>query len=462
MKKLSLFLISFWIFVSISEAQLRLPLPEVEKLPNGLTLVWWQDDRLPLLSFSLSISAGYRDDPAGKTGVSQLMGSLLDNGVEGKSAQQFARDIEKLGASRFVSVDEDTTTLGVRGLSEDADQLFQYLGDMALRPTFPQKEFSREKSRFIESWKHVGERSSMLASLAFSRVVTSGTSYARSNFINREELRSISRTDVIRHHKKHFIANGSVLLVIGKVDRKSFRKKVIQQFGSWEGSSPPKQNLTYHHVGLIPRSSEILLIDRPGLNQAQVRIGFQGPKISSPDRQALAVANTMLGGNFGSILNREIRERLTLSYGIHSSFSYFKDFGMFTIATSTHNAGVGRMVFEVLKILKSFRGGSFSEEDVSRAKDYLYGSFPLEMATLESVASRWATGYLYGLGEGYLNSFLPRVKAVTYSDVKQAVKTHFKLESLVVVIAGDAKKIVPVLKASGFSKIKKVNYKELF
>jgi zinc protease len=271
----------------------------------------------------------------------------------------------------------------------------------------------------------------------------------------------VGRKDVVEFYHRHVVPRNSVLMVVGRVDKAEFRKKIEAAFGEWRGDAPTREWKQSSDARLTATPGQVVLIDRPGLTQAQVRIGFLGPKIDVPERHALLVANALLGEYFGSRLNAEIRDKLGLTYSITSSFQFARDIGRFVIASATRNEQAGQMLKKTLEILRELKSGPIPGEEVKMAKDYLVGGYPLSVATLGAVASRWLAGYVFNLGPDYLNEFVPKVEAVTRDEVKAAVGKHFDLSRLVIVIAGDGKQVSKSLAEAGFANVKRATAKDL-
>lgn len=441
--------------------QIKLPLPEIETLPNGLQVIWFLSDQLPVIDLALVVKSGYRDDPTGKTGTSELLSAVMDRGAAGLSPQQIAQQVEQLGASRYISDEEETFSIGMHGLAPDADTLLDMMSKLALQPDLKQEEVDREKDRLLDRWNHLGDYGEALASLAYRRAITSGTSYMRGNFYSIAEFKRVTRPDLLTFYKKYFTPKNSILMVVGRVDKAKFRAKIDALFGSWSGEAPKHVYAKATDPRVHHAPGQILVVDRKGLTQAQVRMGFKGPLITSPDHYSLTVANALLGEYFNSRLNALIRDKLGLTYGIGSSFAYSRDFGSLTISSATRNQSVGEVIRHTLDVLKDLKKGPIPQEEVDMAKEYLIGGFPLSTSTLGSVASRWMAGYIFDLGPTYLNEFVPKVSAVSAKDVLAAVKKDFNLDQMVIVIAGDSKEIIDSLKDSGFHSYRKITLKDL-
>ena len=441
---------------------LALKAPELQTLSNGLTIAWYPNDSLPVVDLVLLVKSGYRDDPRGKSGTSELVAATLDKGAGGLSAQAISQAVERLGASRYAIADDDNFSAGMHGLAPDAPVLLGILSKMVVSPNFPESEVKREHSRLLERWSHLPDYGDALASLAFHRLIAAGTEYGRGNFLRIPEFAKVSRADLLVYHKTHFTPKNSILMVVGRVDRQKFADRIQQDFGSWQGEAPPREPVIFSDPA-VKRSSpgEILLVERPGLTQAAIRMGFRGPLMKSPDRYSLAVLNALLGEYFHSRLNTVIRDQLGLTYGINSSFGFSLSLGTFAISSATRNETAGTLIKKTREILEDIKSGNISEEEVVMAKEYLIGGFPLSVATLNDVASRWLNGYVFDLGPEYLNGLVPRIAGVTREQVIAAAKKHLDLAHLTVVVAGDPAPILTSLKASGFGRVKRVKPKAL-
>jgi zinc protease len=463
--------IAFGLFLSggLAEAaseplSFRLPEPVVETLPNGMKIAWFIDDKLPLVDLSLLVESGTRHDPAGKSGTVELTSRLLERGSGGLSAQEMARRVERLGASGAAGADEEGISVLTHGLSQDADELLEVLALMALRPNFLDEEFKREKRKVEETWRHLADSAEVLSGFAFGRAILGGTPYARGNLQDLKNLRAIKLTDVQAFHRVHFVPSNAILVVVGRVDRAVFRSHIDRLFGVWKGPKPKKTDVVYRDPRFAAKkgpADEVLLVDRPDLPQAQVRLGFPIPGLRSKSRYSLAVVNALLGEYFNSRLNIVIRDRMGLAYGIESHLTYMKDAAFLSIASATAAPTAGKLLEETIRQLRLVRAGDILAEEVQVSKDFLLGGFPLSLSTLGSVATRWLHGYSFGLGADYLNSFIPKVSAVTRESVLAAINEAFALDRMVIVISGDAKTIEKSLREKGFKKIRKVKARSL-
>lgn len=447
-----------------STPQVKFELPVVEKLENGMNIAWFINDKLPLADIIWVAKSGYRDDPI--PGICTMTISLLDRGAQGKSALEIAKEIEQLGAKRWGSCDEDTLTVGIRGLSSDSSTLLDILSKLILKPDFTQKEFDREKERMLDSWLHLDDTGAALTSVAFQRLTTLNTPYGLGGFNSAQALKSIKRSDVQNFYKAHFVPSNSLLVVIGRANKEQIKAQLNTLFGSWKGSKPTRKTVLKSDPRISRVKSKYLMVDRAGLTQAQVRIGFKTISFQNLDRYPLSVGNAMLGEYFQSRLNAELRDKLGLTYGVSSQFVYSLDLGRFILSSATRNENVGVFLKTTMEILKKFKNEPVpttlpTQKEVEMAKDYLLGGFPLSHATPQAISARWMTGYIFGMGPDYLNEYVPNIERLTPDQVIQAAKKHFKLDELLVVVGGDGKAIEKSLDNEWKKKFKKITVRDL-
>lgn len=443
-------------------AVLDLPSPQVEKLENGIELVWFEDDRYPLFDVLITVKSGFRDDPVGKSGVAQLLSASLSRGAKGLSAHEYALAIEKLAASRYFSVDENSYSMGIHGLSADYDRLVGLLLDVVLQPNLEAAEITREQARITDEWKHIGDHAQTLVNLAFHRLVASGTSYGRGALFSLSEFKSLTPQDVRDFYKAHFVPSNTLIMLVGKFDRAAARKQILERTEGWKGQPPAPMEKSFSDPRFGVRTPEqVLLVNRPNLTQAQIRIGLQGPLIDDPKHFELAVGNALFGEYFQSRLNRTLRDRLGMTYGASSGFEYSLGHGVFSIRTYTSNAKAGEAAKWAIELFSNWSKGPLEYDEVNKAKEYLEGGFPLAVSTLQAIASRWLGGYLFGLGDEYLKLYPKRISQVDPESVARSLRETFGGKIPYVVIAGDASRVKPVLLEAGFPAVKQIEVSDL-
>ena len=427
--------------------------PELETLPNGLEVIWFPDSKLPLIDLTLIVKSGSRDDLSGKSGTVEYLARALDRAAE----------IEALGAELSVTPEEEFITIGLHGLAMDAPALLKSLSKTVIHPKLSSPEVLRHSSNILERWAQMANSGELLLNLASRRQSASGTAYGRGTIYSAEEFKKITPADLISFHQTHFTPKNASLLIVGRADRAQLRQELMKSFGPWSGEAPSRVVKSFTDNRIPPiKSGGVLIVNRPGLQQAQVRIGFRAPSFNHPDQYALAVVNALFGEYFDSRLNVLLRDKLGLTYAIASGFIFNRELGVFNISAGTRNASVGPLLRKTLEALHLLRSGTITDQEIQTAKDYLAGGFPLQIATLNSFASRWTVGHLLGLDSEFLSQFVPKIQAVTRVDIERVVKAHFSPPKIYLAAVGDAKEIQKSLTEQGGFTSKVITEKDLF
>jgi len=249
-----------------------------DSLPNGLIVVSYEDHRLPICDIGLVCRSGAAFDPAGKTGVASLTADLLFKGMPGISADSFAAIVEHLGARTSAGVDFDRSAVGFRVLAKDLDQGLDLLAGSVLRPTFPAREFRLAHTQALSGARQRCEFPNAVVADAFSRLAFgNGHPCARPASGDTGTLRRISRDDVIRFHKTHYVPNNSFIVAVGDFDPDALLEAIRRRFGAWPPAAIPP--LTVPPLP-EPRGIVAKLITRPDLNQTYIHLGHPGISMS--------------------------------------------------------------------------------------------------------------------------------------------------------------------------------------
>jgi predicted Zn-dependent peptidase len=185
---------------------------------------------------------------------------------------------------------------------------------------------------------------------------------------------------------------------------------------------------------------QVTIIDMPGAEQSQVRIGWVGVPRSTPDYFTLQVLNTILGGSFTSRLNQNLREKNQFSYGASSRFDMRLAAGPFFAGAGIQTDKTADAVREFFTELTAI-GTPVSAEELTKAKNYVALGFPSEFETIQDLASHIEEMVVYKLPENYFSEYVAKIQAVTAADVQRAAATYIQPGKLAVVIAGDRKAI---------------------
>lgn len=423
---------------------LRLPAIRQITLANGLRVVVLEDHARPALWMRLAVmSAGAVRDPQNKVGLAAMTAGLLDQGTTTRTESQIADTIDNLGATLSASADDDYLLVAANGLSAHKDTLFDLLADVTLRPTFPDPELERYRTRALSSLQAALGEPGTLATAAVNRLVFGRHPYGNFSLGTPATLTVLSRADVVRFHEKNFAPQNATLFLVGDITAAEAEQKAKAYFGGWPrknvpGLAVPELAVPAAQMGK-PR---ITLIDRPGAAQTEIRIGVLTPGYRDPNRVAGQVATTVLGlGQFEGRLTREIRVKRGLTYGASSGVERKAGAGIFMISTFTKNASTGEVVKIALAEADKLARELTPPAELQARKSFLNGSFAVSVATPDGVLARLVPAVLLGNGPTDLTERTKRVEAVTPAQIRQVMQGLSPGRRVEIVLVGDRQAI---------------------
>ncbi|MDD5642633.1 MAG: pitrilysin family protein [Syntrophales bacterium] len=425
-------------------------IPEIHQatLPNGLTLLGVEYDRVPWLSLTFMAKRGAEADPPGKGGVADWTADFLTLGTETRSQLQLAADIEARGASLSARGGWDATLVSLEGLAEDLPELMATLAEVVQTPAFPEDEFPLLKERRRAELAHLLDDPREFANRRFTRLLLGNSPYGHPLSGDLESLEAIRLQDLQDFYHREFAPGESTLVVVGMAPFARMREEAEKSWAAWSGGGPASPPYTQVPEGL--RAPGLYLVDRADLTQSEIRLGHLGLPRSHPDYYPLRLVNYILGeGGFSSRLMTRIRSDLGCTYGIRSSFNFRRAPGPFVVSTFTPAAQTGLVVKEIKAVMQEVKEGGITAQELAEAQSYYVGHFPLGLETPRGIGSRVVSMDLYNLGPDYLKRHRERIQEVTLAAAQDAALKHLQPDSLVALVVGPASQCAADLKALG-------------
>ncbi len=240
-----------------------------------------------------------------------------------------------------------------------------------------------------------------------------------------------------------------LLVVAGAIGADELRPLVEASFGAWAPGAAATTPLGEPET----TRARIVLVDKPGAAQTQVRVATIGAPRSTPDYAALEVVNAALGGLFSSRINLNLRETHGYTYGAYSVFQYRRAPGPFFVATGVRPDVTGASVGEILKEIRRIVDEPLADEELRLARESLVRSLPGLFETSPQTVGSLATLFIYDLGLDYFTKYPAEVGAVTREAAQRAARRYLVPERVVVVAVGNRATIEPQLRSLGLGAI---------
>jgi predicted Zn-dependent peptidase len=439
-------------------ATLTLPRVEQHELANGLT-VWLVDSReVPLVQVNLVVHAGSGDDPAGRFGLASLTAAMLDEGAGARSALEIADAIEYLGADLSTSSSFDASAVRLNVAAHALAEALPIMVDVVARPTFPAEELERLRQERLTALLQARDDPAAVATPAFARLVYGDDHrYGTTAVGTTATLAAFAAEQLRELHAAAYRPSNATLIVVGDIAAAGGLPLIERAFAAWPARAAPSRT----RVPTAPQRSgvQVVIVDMPGAEQSQIRIGSAGVARSTPDYFPLQVLNTVLGGSFTSRLNQNLREEHGYAYGANSRFDMRLAPGPFAAAAGVQTDKTAEALTEFFNELERIRE-PIGDAELAKAKNYIALGFPSEFETIGDLAGRLEELAVYGLPPRYFSDYTANIEAVTAADVRRAAETHIRPDRLAVVIAGDLERIGPAVRALELGPVRVVGVEE--
>jgi zinc protease len=405
-------------------------------LPNGLKLRIARMTRAPLVTMGIVLDAG--EAPLGDdiAGLATLAGESLEGGTNRRTGMELADALEGIGSSLSIRTGWDATTISMTCLADKMEEGFSLLTEALLEPAFPPEEVDRFRTqRLAVIRQREMDPGSLADDAAAHHVYSDDSSYHRPLTGTRNSMGKLGTDQIREFAAERYRATGSGVVVVGDVEVGEVTAMVEERLGEWAGGAA-----RVNGADISPRSgrSRVVVVDRPGAVQSEIRIGQVGVSRSTPYFFPLRIFNTVLGGAFTSRLMLNLREAKGFTYGVRSRFSYRRGPGPFGISMAVATDVTAPAVGEALRELKGILTDGLAGEEVARARDYIAGIFPLALETTAQVAARLGEIQIYDLPDGFFRTYRDEIRSVTAEDALEAGRAVIRPEELTVVVVADA------------------------
>ncbi|HZH34780.1 MAG TPA: pitrilysin family protein, partial [Pyrinomonadaceae bacterium] len=365
----------------------ELPKIERQKLSNGLEVLIVRQKELPLASMNLVIKTGSTVDPLGKAGLSSMTASLLDDGTKNRTAVEIANQVQAIGARFGTGSGWDSSSVSMLTLTKNFDRALDIFSDVVVNPVFPDSEVETVKKRTLVALQQRRDNADAIAGIVYNKLLY-GKDHPYGNLMNESSVKAIAKGDMQKFYEDFYRPNNAALIVVGDVKAKTLLPKLETAFANWK-AAPVKQVELPTAPGRD--GAGIYIVDKPGAAQSVLTIGQVGVPRNSEDFFALAIMNSLLGGQFSSRVNMNLREEKGYTYGARTSFDWRRGAGPFSASAGVQTAVTRESIDEFLKELKGVRGAiPVTGKELEYNKQSVIRRFPAGFETADQISNQLA------------------------------------------------------------------------
>lgn len=399
------------------------------KLANGMKVIIKHDPSVPIVAVRAVWSGGLLLESNKNSGISALLASVITRGCGRRSAEEIIEDVDASAATLAGFSGRNSFGLRAEWLAKDWQRGFDLLSECLLSPRFDAEEVERAKRKQLARLEAQKDSASHQAFRLFQERLFRRHAYRRNGLGSADSVHSLSSRAVAAFYKRHYQASDMSLAIVGDINPEQVLKRIQARFESEPSSKRSGLPLfTENFKGRSEKSRQVFgYMER---EQAQLVIGFPGVRIDDPDRFALEVLTTVLGGQSGRLF-LDLRDKQSLAYQIGALSLEGLDPGFVAIYLSCAPEKIDTAVAAVTTHVAALRDVLVTGEELKRAKRYLVGTHEISLQRRASVAAAMAFHDAYGLSQDSYLRYAAEIQRVTRADLQRVARRVFDWQTAV-------------------------------
>ena len=434
-------------------ADLDFPNVERARLSNGVEIVYAQRSAIPATLIAADFDAGAAADPHGGYGAQRLMLSLLTAGAGGRDAMALAEQQERLGATIATGGTLDRTSVTLTALSANLAPSLDLFADVVLRPDFADGEVERLRNQQLAAVAAEATQPNGLATRAFPALVYGANHpYGRpaSGLGSQASVQALDRAALVRFHQTWLRPETARFFVVSDRPLSEITPLLEARFGSWAGAPGVTSGAKNFAVPIPQPRSRIVIVDRPQSPQSVIYAGAVLPLNGTDDTLTLNAANEVLGNNFLSRINTEIRERRGWSYGLNGQVALREHQTPYIINAPVQADRTGDSIRVLMEQINAFNGANgVSAAEHTRTINGNIRQLPGQFETAAAILGALRANDIYNRPDTYWEAVAGRYRSMTATDMDRAARAVIDPRRFVWVVVGDASVVRPQLRGLG-------------
>ncbi|GAA2099015.1 pitrilysin family protein [Kitasatospora saccharophila] len=433
------------------------PAPERLTLANGLTVLHCHRPGQQLVAVDVVLDAPLAAEPEGLDGVASILARALSEGTDTLSAEEFAGELERAGATLDAHADHPAIRVSLEVPASRLERGLTLLGDALRAPALPADEIERLVANRLDEIVHEQANPARRAAKAlYAALFPADDRLSRPRAGSNDTVKRIDRDAVEAFYEAHLRPSTATAVVVGDLTGVDLAALLESTLGRWsaDGKAP-----AVHGPVAGDDTGRVIIVDRPGSVQTQLLIGRIGPDRHDPAWAAQVLGTYCLGGTLTSRLDRVLREEKGYTYGVRAFAQALRSAadgsgrGLLAISGSVDTGSTAPALQDTWTILRTLAEGGLTDAEREEAVQFLVGVAPLKFETAGSVAATLADQVEQYLPDTYQADFYRQLAELDTAAATRAVVAAFPPDRLVTVLVGDASVIAEPVKALGIGDV---------
>ncbi|HVK96352.1 MAG TPA: pitrilysin family protein [Flavisolibacter sp.] len=420
-------------------------------LPGGIKMIGTENTEVPLVTLSISIPGGHllQANDLSKAGLASFFARMMNEDTKNYTAEEYAKELEKLGSSVSVRSSTDAIIFSVQSLKKNLDKTLTLLQERMFRPKFTQEDFDRLKMQALESFKQSKSQPAVIANNVFAKLNYGADHILAIPEVGTEtSVANIKFDDIQKYYDNYMTSIGTKVVIVGDIKQQEILPKLafLNQL--------PKKNIKLPKINPTPAvdKTKVYMVDIPKAAQSEFRVGYAtGLKYDATgDFYKSYLTNFPLGGSFNSRINLNLREDKGWTYGARTGFSGDLYSGEFSFSSGIKADATDSALVEVMNEIKNYIANGPTDEELNFMKSAVGQRDALAYETGMQKASFIGRILEYNLPANFVEQQINILKGMTKEQIKATAQKYINPSKMNILLVGDKQKILEGVKKLGY------------
>lgn len=420
-------------------------------LANGARVIGAQNTEIPTVNISITIPGGHlaSANDLSKAGLASFFTSMMGEDTKNYTAEQFGIELQKLGSAINVNSSTDGVVFSVQSLKKNIDPTLALLQERMFNPKFTEPSYNRLKNQRIQAFKQQKAQPAAVADAVFAKL-----NYGPNHILGIDEegteetINKITLQDIQNYYNNYMTSVDAKVVVVGDITQGEVLPKLAFL------DKLPRKKIVLAKVNATPAvdKTKVFLVDVPKGAQTEFRVGYTTPLKydATGDYYKANLANYVLGGDFNSRLNLNLREDKGWTYGARSGFSADEYSGTFEFSSGIRADATDSALIEVMKELKNYTTAGITDDELKFMKAAIGQRDALRYETGAQKAQFIGRILDYNLPANYVEQQNKILKAMTKAEINKVTQKYVQPDKMNILLVGDKAKIIEGVKKLGY------------
>ena len=413
---------TLWGFTPNKEAVIIKPVPVGQLvLDNGLTVVWQEDHRQPLVAIETRILGGLRGEGAFLgSGITHFIEHMLFKGTPSRLPGTIEQEVRRYGGTINAFTSHDYTGVSFFVESRFLREALGLLSDVLQHATFPEGEFIKERLVILsEIQMNRDDPERRIRDLFWNQRLLLHP-YRHPILGYPELLERLSVDDLRALYRAQYVPNNVLLACVGDLESTQFQQLIREAFGSWPRGAPYQVSVPDEPPAITVRQ----MVEELQVQAAYTIVGFPSTRLADPDLFALDVLASIVGQGRSARLYEELIRKRTLAHAVGASNYTPVDPGAFTVFLRTDPDKVSAAVEATLEILDAVKDRGIIEQELNKAKRQVVADYVFRHQTIESKADDLASSMALTGDPRFSKRYVEGIQQVTREQIRQVAQRY--------------------------------------